>query len=134
MLSELNNSPIATTPHTCSLQILSLCPQVSYQTALAAVFIEGWILLILAVTGLRMRLIRLVPKSMMLATSAGIGLFLAFVGLQNIEGLGIVSYDSTTLVTLGGCPAEYQVRCGTTQNVLQLQPIRACVGVMHMHG
>ena len=45
--------------------------QVTYQTALGAVFVEGWIFVILAVTGLRMRLIRLVPKSIMLATSAG---------------------------------------------------------------
>ena len=93
-----------------------MSPQVSYQTALAAVFIEGWILLILAVTGLRMRLIRLVPKSMMLATSSGIGLFLAFVGLQNIEGLSVIAYDATTLVTLGGCPSKYQV--SQTQHVL----------------
>jgi xanthine/uracil/vitamin C permease (AzgA family) len=44
---------------------------VSYQTALAAVFVEGWIFIVLALTGLRLRLIRLVPKSIMLATSAG---------------------------------------------------------------
>jgi adenine/guanine/hypoxanthine permease len=40
----------------------------------------------------------------MLATSAGIGLFLAHIGLQSAEGLGIVTYESATLVTLGGCP------------------------------
>ena len=45
--------------------------QVSYQTALAAVCVEGILFIILAVTGLRLRLIRLVPKSIMLATSAG---------------------------------------------------------------
>ena len=81
----------------------------SYETALGAVFVEGWIFVFLAVTGLRLHIIRLVPKSIMLATSAGIGLYLAFIGLQNIEGLGVVSYDSTTLVTLGGCPSAYQV-------------------------
>ncbi|KAK9908098.1 hypothetical protein WJX75_002714 [Coccomyxa subellipsoidea] len=78
---------------------------VSYQTALAAVFVEGWIFIVLALTGLRLRLIRLVPKSIMLATSAGIGLFLAFIGLQSTEGLGVISYDPATLVSLGGCPA-----------------------------
>ncbi|BDA45163.1 Adenine/guanine permease AZG1 [Coccomyxa sp. Obi] len=78
---------------------------VSYQTALAAVFVEGIIFVFLAVTGLRLRLIRLVPKSIMLATSAGIGLFLAFIGLQSTQGLGIISYDPATLVSLGGCPA-----------------------------
>jgi AGZA family xanthine/uracil permease-like MFS transporter len=48
--------------------------QVSYQTALGAVFVEGWIFIILAITGIRLRLIRLVPKSIMLATSAGVTL------------------------------------------------------------
>ena len=37
----------------------------------------------------------------MLSTSAGIGLFLAFIGLQASEGLGVVTYDPATLVTLG---------------------------------
>ena len=37
----------------------------------------------------------------MLSTSAGIGLFLAFIGLQASEGLGVVTYDPSTLVTLG---------------------------------
>ena len=43
----------------------------AYQTALAAVCVEGILFIILAVTGLRLRLIRLVPRSIMLATSAG---------------------------------------------------------------
>jgi AGZA family xanthine/uracil permease-like MFS transporter len=50
---------------------------VSYQTALGAVFVEGWIFVVLAITGVRIRLIRLVPKSIMLATSAGAALFCA---------------------------------------------------------
>lgn len=111
----------------------SWCVQVSYQTALAAVFIEGWIFVLLAVTGLRLKLIRLVPKSIMLATSAGIGLYLAFIGLQNIEGLGVVAYDSTTLVTLGGCPSKYQVGAGTVPSacgcMLATQP-RATAGAV----
>jgi AGZA family xanthine/uracil permease-like MFS transporter len=37
----------------------------------------------------------------MLATAGGIGLFLAFIGLQNSEGIGLVTYNSATLVTLG---------------------------------
>jgi AGZA family xanthine/uracil permease-like MFS transporter len=79
---------------------------VSYKTALAAIFVEGWIFILLAVTGARGKLIQLVPRSIMLATSAGIGLFLAFIGLQSSEGLGVVTYESATLVTLGGCPFE----------------------------
>lgn len=37
----------------------------------------------------------------MLATSAGIGLYLAHIGLQKSEGLNVVTYDSATIVTLG---------------------------------
>jgi AGZA family xanthine/uracil permease-like MFS transporter len=41
--------------------------------------------------------------------AGGIGLFLAFIGLQNSEGIGLISYNSATLVTLGGCPLENRV-------------------------
>ncbi|KIY95064.1 putative MFS transporter, AGZA family, xanthine/uracil permease, partial [Monoraphidium neglectum] len=83
--------------------------KVTYQQALAAVFIEGWIFIFISLTGVRGRLVSLVPKAIMLATAGGIGIFLAFIGLQNSEGLGLVSYNSATLVTLGGCPLENRV-------------------------
>ena len=57
--------------------------------------------MILAVTGVRTKIIRMIPKSVMLATSAGIGLYLAHIGLQKSEGLNVVTYDSATIVTLG---------------------------------
>ncbi|KAL5709863.1 Adenine/guanine permease azg1 [Ranunculus cassubicifolius] len=77
---------------------------VSYQSALAAVFIEGVIFLIISGVGLRAKLAKLVPKPVRIASSAGIGLFLAFIGLQNNQGIGLVGYNSATLVTLAGCP------------------------------
>lgn len=60
----------------------------------------------LSILGLRQALARLLPKTLKLAMGAGIGLFLAHIGAQSAEGLGIVTYNSATLVTLGGCPAE----------------------------
>lgn len=45
----------------------------------------------------------------LLLPAGGIGLFLAFIGLQNSEGIGLISYNSATLVTLGGCPLENRV-------------------------
>lgn len=48
-------------------------------------------------------------RSTMLATAGGIGLFLAFIGLQKSEGLGAVVADPATLVSLGGCPSANQV-------------------------
>ncbi|KAF3433297.1 hypothetical protein FNV43_RR24399 [Rhamnella rubrinervis] len=79
---------------------------VSYQSALAAVFIEGLIFLLISAVGLRARLAKLVPKPVRISSSAGIGLFLAFIGLQNNQGIGLIGYSSSTLVQLGACPAS----------------------------
>jgi AGZA family xanthine/uracil permease-like MFS transporter len=82
---------------------------VSYQQALALIFVEGLFFIAISVTGLRGRLIELVPKHIMLATSCGIGLFLAHIGLQSAEGIGLVTADGATLVALGGCPHANRV-------------------------
>lgn len=71
---------------------------VSWQTALAAVFVEGLLFLALAVTGVRTALIEAIPQSVKIATMSGIGLFLALIGLQNA---GLVADHPATLVTLG---------------------------------
>ncbi|PWA96284.1 Xanthine/uracil/vitamin C permease [Artemisia annua] len=76
----------------------------SYQNALAAVFIEGVIFLLISALGFRAKLAKLVPKPVRISSSAGIGLFLAFIGLQNNQGIGLISYSSSTLVSLGACP------------------------------
>ncbi|KAM0948047.1 putative xanthine/uracil/vitamin C permease [Dioscorea sansibarensis] len=75
-----------------------------YKTALAAVFIEGLFFLAISALGLRAKLAKLVPKPVRVSSSAGIGLFLAFIGLQNNQGVGLVGYSSSTLVTLAACP------------------------------
>jgi xanthine/uracil/vitamin C permease (AzgA family) len=144
---------------------------VPYEEALAGIFVEGWLFVLLAVTGIRAAIIKLVPRcvpwrllarqlvaasgaalhgchqparhrlaatslhggeadswhffscariniytsiylssvishdrSIMLATSSGIGLFLAFIGLQAQQGLGISTYSPTSVVTLGAPP------------------------------
>ncbi|GJN40502.1 hypothetical protein PR202_gb29723 [Eleusine coracana subsp. coracana] len=77
-----------------------------YRTALAAVFLEGLLFLALSVVGLRSRLARLIPKPVRVSTSAGIGLFLAFIGLQGGQGVGLVGFSPSTLVTLAACPAS----------------------------
>ncbi|KAF3534623.1 hypothetical protein DY000_02043473 [Brassica cretica] len=79
---------------------------ISYQIALAAVFIEGLIFLFISAIGFRTKLAKLVPKPVRISSSAGIGLFLAFIGLQNNQGLGLVGYSPSTLVTLAACPAS----------------------------
>ncbi|KAI9229300.1 MAG: permease family-domain-containing protein [Piptocephalis tieghemiana] len=79
----------------------------SYRVALAAVFIEGIIFLLLSILGIRQWLARIIPQSIKVATGAGIGMFLAFLGLQSSAGMGLIAADPATLVTLGGCPPEY---------------------------
>ena len=78
--------------------------KVPYSSALAAIFIEGLIFLFISAVGLRARLAKLVPKPVRISSAAGIGLFLAFIGLQNNQGIGLIAYSSSTLVTLGACP------------------------------
>lgn len=51
--------------------------------ALAAVFVEGLIFLLLSLTGVRASLLKAIPKQLRLAISAGIGLFIMFIGFQN---------------------------------------------------
>jgi len=78
---------------------------ITYQEALAAVFMEGWIFLILSILGLRQWLVRIIPESLVLAVGAGIGLFIAFIGLSP-SGLFIIGGDTTNLVGLGGCTSN----------------------------
>ena len=70
----------------------------SWQFALTAVLIEGVIFIILTVTKVRQWILNSIPSSLKYAIGAGIGLFIAFIGMQN-SGL-IVNSDST-LVVLG---------------------------------
>ena len=70
----------------------------SWQTALTAVFIEGIIFILLTSFNLREAIINSIPLSLKHAISAGIGLFIAFVGLSYAK---IIVGDQSTLVTLG---------------------------------
>ena len=71
---------------------------IPWQTALAAVFVSGIAFLVLSLTGLRTAVARAVPPDLIRAIAAGIGLFIAFIGLVNG---GIVVDHPATLVTLG---------------------------------
>ncbi|MDY6985620.1 MAG: NCS2 family permease [Candidatus Thermoplasmatota archaeon] len=71
---------------------------VSWQIALAAVFIDGVIFLIISVLPVREKIMQSIPLSLKLGTSVGIGLFIAFIGLVNS---GIVVSNESTMVALG---------------------------------
>jgi AGZA family xanthine/uracil permease-like MFS transporter len=70
----------------------------TWQMALAAVFIEGIIFIILTLTRLRETVVNTIPKTLKIGIASGIGLFIAFIGLQ---GAGIVVTNPATLVGLG---------------------------------
>lgn len=69
-----------------------------WQHALAAVFISGVFFLLLTLTGLREKLINAIPMELKLAVGAGIGLFIAFIGMQNAK---IIVNNDATLVGIG---------------------------------
>ena len=71
---------------------------VTWQMALAAVFIEGAIFAVLTLTSIREAIMNSIPKSLKIGISAGIGLFIAFIGLQSA---GIVVNNEATLLGLG---------------------------------
>lgn len=70
----------------------------TWQFALTAVFIEGIIFILLTAFNIREAIVDAIPKTLKTAISAGIGLFIAFIGLQNA---GIIVNNDATLVHLG---------------------------------
>lgn len=70
----------------------------SWQFALTAVLLEGLIFIILTLTNVREAIVDAIPLSLRNAIGAGIGLFIAFIGLSSA---GVVVHDDATLVALG---------------------------------
>lgn len=66
----------------------------TWEMALAAVFVEGALFLVLSLTNVREQIFNSIPMNLKYAVSAGIGLFIAFIGLQNAH----IVVDSATLV------------------------------------
>lgn len=71
---------------------------VPWQSALGLVFINGCIFFLLSVTGVREKILNAIPFSLKIAVSAGVGLFIAFIGLQNG---GLIVPNSATMVGMG---------------------------------
>ena len=70
----------------------------TWETALAAVFFSSIIFLIITVSGLREAILNIIPVDLKLGIGAGIGFFLAFIGLK---GAGIIVADPSTFVSMG---------------------------------
>lgn len=102
LMSFLANYPFALAPgmglNAYFTYTVVLGMGVEWQTALGAVFISGVLFLLLTVTRLRSVVIDAVPDTLKSAIGAGIGLFIAFIGLQNAK---IIVPSDATIVSLG---------------------------------
>ncbi|HLV05295.1 NCS2 family permease [uncultured Georgenia sp.] len=93
---------------------------VPWRTALGAVFISGLLFVVLSVVGARRAIVMAIPHSLKLAIMAGIGCFLAFLGLRSA---GIVVTNEATLVALGdlGAPTAWVAVVGLLVTAVLLQ-------------
>src|SRR5690625_6588972 len=77
---------------------------IPWETALAGVLVSGIIFMGLTLSGLREKIINVIPANLKMAVGAGIGLFIAFIGFQNA---GIIVGDEATLLALGDLTSPY---------------------------
>ncbi len=84
---------------------------VPWQTALGAVFLSGVVFLILTLAGVRQLILAAIPPELYAAVAAGVGLFIAFIGLRNA---GIIVPNAETVVALGDLrsPSTLLAICG----------------------
>lgn len=92
----------------------------SWQIALLAVFVEGIIFIILSLTNVREAIFNAIPMTLKSAVSVGIGLFVAFIGLQDAK---LIVHSDATLIT-------YQTFKGDTFSSVGVGAILALIGVL----
>ena len=95
----------------------------SWQEALAAVFLEGIIFILLSLTKVREGIFNAIPMNLKHAVSVGIGLFIAFIGMQNAK----IVVDSSTLVTVFSFKGSMEAGTFSTEGITVLL---ACIGIL----
>lgn len=112
LMALLTNYPIALAPgmgiNAFFTFTIVLGKGVPWTEALGMVFVNGVIFLALSLTGWRERIIAAIPHSLKLALTAGIGLFIAFIGLKNA---GVIVAHPATLVAHGDLAAGPAALC-----------------------
>jgi AGZA family xanthine/uracil permease-like MFS transporter len=102
LMAALTNFPIALAPGMGinAFFALTICAamKVPWQSALGLVFVNGCIFLALSLTGVREKIIDVIPHALKVAVTAGIGFFIALIGLQNG---GLVVANPDTMVAMG---------------------------------
>ena len=106
MMALYANYPVAQAPGMGmnAFFAFTICGKLGYtwEQGLFAIFISGLLFMIIAGTGLREKIINAIPNSLKYAVSAGVGFFIAFIGLKSVE---IVVSSEATMVTLGNLTA-----------------------------
>ena len=95
----------------------------TWEMALAAVFVEGLVFILLSLTNVREAIFNAIPMNLKHAVSVGIGLFIAFIGLQNAK----VVVDSSTLVTVYSFSGA--IKDGTFRSV-GITVVLALIGIL----
>jgi AGZA family xanthine/uracil permease-like MFS transporter len=121
------NTPIAMAPgmglNAFFAYTLVINQGIDWRVALGIVFIAGFVFLILTGVGLRKKLVAAIPGELLSAIAVGIGIFIAFMGLQNI---GLIQDDPATLVK--GGPLSKTVLIGLagllTMILLEIMKVR----------
>ena len=102
IMGLLANYPVALAPGMGQNAFFTYAVVISaghtWQVALGAVFLSGVLFILISVLPIREWIINAIPKNLKLGIAAGIGLFLAFIGMQNA---GIITNNDATLVGLG---------------------------------
>ncbi|BFM06473.1 NCS2 family permease [Halioxenophilus aromaticivorans] len=102
LMALFTNYPIALAPgmglNAFFAFTVCLTREIPWQGALGLVFWNGILFLLLSVTGVRTKIAEAIPHALKVGVQCGIGLFIAFIGLQNA---GLVADNPATLVTLG---------------------------------
>ena len=99
----------------------------TWQVALAAVFVEGIIFLVLSLTSIREAIFNAIPASLKTAVSVGIGLFIAFIGLQNAK----IVIGGSTLLQLFSLEEYNEINnVAATFNDVGITVILAIIGVI----
>jgi len=97
-----------------------------WQTALGVVFVSGVAFLLLTLAGIREKVVAAIPLSLRIATAAGIGLFITFIGLKN---LGLVVDNPDTLVSLGTLTRPVLIGLGALViiTVLEIRKVKGSI-------
>ncbi len=102
LMAFLANVPMALAPgmglNAFFTYSLVLEQGVTWQVGLGVVFISGLFFMILSISGVRRKIATAIPAELTFAAAAGIGLFIAFIGLQNMK---IIVANPATLISLG---------------------------------